>query len=108
MASGHSGSIRVSTNSHPGTESDGRLSEVHQRTFLLTNQGTVVHEFAVGPSDKVDADQIDGKLVVEADEIEGHHVKTVTYTFAGAGPFDFACHAPGHFEAGMRGAIGLK
>ena len=77
-------------------------------TFLLTNQGTVVHEFAVGPSDMVDADQIDGKLVVEADEIEGHHVKSVTYTFAGAGPFDFACHVPGHFEAGMRGSIGLK
>ncbi len=77
-------------------------------TFLLTNEGTAVHEFAVGPSDKVDADEVDGKLVVEADEIDGHHIKTVTYTFDGSGPYAFACHEPGHFEAGMRGAITLR
>jgi uncharacterized cupredoxin-like copper-binding protein len=76
--------------------------------FLLTNEGTAVHEFAVGPSDKVDADEVDGKLVVEADEIDGHHLKTVTYTFDGAGPYSFACHEPGHFEAGMRGTILLR
>jgi uncharacterized cupredoxin-like copper-binding protein len=74
-------------------------------TFLLTNEGTAVHEFAVGPSDKVDADEVDGKLVVEADEIDRHRIKTVTYTFDGPGPYAFACHEPGHFEAGMRGTI---
>ena len=77
-------------------------------TFLVTNEGTAVHEFAVGPSDKVDADEVDGKLVVEADEIDGHHLKTVTYTFDGPGPYAFACHEPGHFEAGMRGTITLR
>jgi uncharacterized cupredoxin-like copper-binding protein len=76
-------------------------------TFLLTNEGTAVHEFAVGPADKVDADEVDGKLVVEADEIDGRHIKTVTYTFDGPGPYGFACHEPGHFEAGMRGSITL-
>jgi len=74
-------------------------------TFLITNVGTVVHEFAVGPAAKVDADEIDGVLVKEADEIEGHHLKTLTYTFDGAGPFAYACHEPGHFEAGMRGTV---
>jgi len=74
-------------------------------TFLLTNEGTAVHEFAVGPSDKVDADEVDGKLVMEADEIDGHHIKTLTYTFDGPGPYSFACHEPGHFEAGMKGTI---
>src|SRR6266498_5396745 len=68
-------------------------------TFLLTNLGTVVHEFAVGPADKVDADEVDGTIVKEADEIDGHHLKTVTYTFDGAGPYSFACHEPGHFES---------
>ncbi len=76
-------------------------------TFLITNDGTATHEFALGPADKVDADQVDGTIVVEADEILEHHVKTVTYTFAGAGPYGFACHEPGHFEAGMKGAIVL-
>lgn len=74
-------------------------------TFLLSNVGKVVHEFALGPVDKVDADQIDGTIVKEADEIEGHHVKTLTYTFDGPGPYGFACHQTGHFEAGMKGTI---
>lgn len=33
--------------------------------------------------------------------------KSLTYTFAGPGPFAFACHAPGHFEAGMAGTIAV-
>ena len=74
-------------------------------TFLVTNAGSVVHEMAIGPADKVDADEIDGVIVMEVDEIESHHLKTVTYTFDGPGPYAFACHEPGHFEAGMRGTI---
>jgi uncharacterized cupredoxin-like copper-binding protein len=31
--------------------------------------------------------------------------KSLTYTFSGSGPFAFACHAPGHYGAGMQGAI---
>ena len=76
-------------------------------TFLLTNLGTATHEFAVGPKDKVDADQLDGTLVKEADGIAGHQVKTLTYTFDGPRPYGFACHEPGHFEAGMKGTIAL-
>lgn len=74
-------------------------------TFLITNVGSAIHEFAVGPADLVDADQIDGVIVKEADEIGEHVVKTVTYTFDGSGPYAFACHEPGHFEAGMRGTV---
>jgi uncharacterized cupredoxin-like copper-binding protein len=73
--------------------------------FLVTNLGTATHEIAIGPADKVDADVIDGKIVVEADEILGHHLKTLIYTFDGPGPYAYACHEPGHFEAGMRGTI---
>ncbi len=74
-------------------------------TFLVSNLGTAVHEFAVGQADKVDADQIDGTIVKEVDEIESHQIKTVTYTFDGPGPYGFACHETGHFEAGMKGMI---
>jgi uncharacterized cupredoxin-like copper-binding protein len=76
--------------------------------FLLTNAGEVTHEFAVGPKDKVDADEVDGVLVVEADEITVHKLKTIDYTFDGTGPYGFACHEPGHFEAGMKGDIVLQ
>lgn len=31
--------------------------------------------------------------------------KGLTYMFSGPAPFAFACHAPGHYEAGMHGTI---
>lgn len=34
--------------------------------------------------------------------------KSLSYTFDGLGPFAFACHAPGHFEAGMKGTITIQ
>jgi uncharacterized cupredoxin-like copper-binding protein len=74
-------------------------------TFIVSNLGTATHEIAIGPADKVDADQIDGTIVKEADEITARHLKALTYTFDGPGPYAYACHEPGHFEAGMRGTI---
>ncbi len=73
--------------------------------FVLTNSGTAVHEFQVGPADKVAADEVDGVIVVEADELDAGSTHAVDYTFDGPGPFAFACHEPGHYEAGMHGTI---
>lgn len=73
--------------------------------FVLTNSGTVVHEFQVGPADKVAADDVDGKIVVEQDALDAGSTHAVDYTFDGTGPFAFACHEPGHYEAGMKGDI---
>ncbi len=75
--------------------------------FVLPNVGKATHEFQVGPAGLVASDTVDGTIVVEVDEIEGGHVKSVTYTFDGTGPYGFACHEPGHFEAGMKGTITL-
>jgi FtsP/CotA-like multicopper oxidase with cupredoxin domain len=33
--------------------------------------------------------------------------KSLTYTFGGSGRFAYACHAPGHYEAGMKGTIAV-
>jgi uncharacterized cupredoxin-like copper-binding protein len=71
-------------------------------TFEVTSIGGLVHEFMVGPADAVAADQ-DGTL--EVADIGMMQTKSVTYTFDGPGPYAFACHAPGHYEAGMRGRI---
>lgn len=76
--------------------------------FVLPNVGSsLTHEFQVGPADRVALDQADGQIVVEADKIEPFHVDYLTYTFGGAGPYAFACHEPGHYEAGMKGVIDL-
>jgi uncharacterized cupredoxin-like copper-binding protein len=71
-------------------------------TFEVTTVGPLVHEFMVGPAEAVAADQ-DG--TPEAADIGMMQTKSVTYTFDGAGPYAFACHAPGHYEAGMKGTI---
>lgn len=89
------------------TPSDVPVAPGETVRFLLTNSGTVEHEFALGPKDKVDADEIDGVIVVEAEGIAAGMTADVVYTFAGAGPFGFACHEPSHFEAGMLGTVTL-
>ena len=71
-------------------------------TFEVTSMGGLTHEFMVGPADAVAADKAG---TPEAADIGMMQTKSVTYTFDGAGPYAFACHAPGHYEAGMRGTI---
>jgi len=73
--------------------------------FILQNTGTVVHEFQVGDADMVAADNVDGAKVVEVDGIDPMHVMTTSYTFAADGNYAYACHEPGHYEAGMHGTI---
>lgn len=76
--------------------------------FVLPNIGrSLTHEFQLGPADRVALDQVDGQIVVEADQIEPGHVAYLTYTFGSVGPYAFACHEPGHYEAGMKGIIDL-
>lgn len=73
-------------------------------TFQVTTMGPLVHEFMVGPADAVAADK-DG--TPEVADIGMMETKSLTYTFDGNGPYAFACHAPGHYEAGMKGTITL-
>ena len=71
-------------------------------TFVLTAMGPTVHEFMVGPADAVAADT---SGTPEIADIAMMQSKSLTYTFDGSGPYAFACHAEGHYEAGMRGTI---
>ena len=71
-------------------------------TFHVTAMGPVTHEFMVGPAAAVAADT---EGTPEVADIGMMQTKSVTYAFTGSGPFAFACHAPGHYEAGMTGTI---
>ncbi len=71
-------------------------------TFEVTTMGPVTHEFMVGPAADVAADT---PGTPEIADIGMMATKSLTYTFTGPGPFAFACHATGHYEAGMRGTI---
>jgi plastocyanin len=71
-------------------------------TFVVTTMGPTAHEFMVGPADAVASDT---PGTPEVADIGMMQAKSLTYTFDGPGPYAFACHAPGHYEAGMRGTI---
>ncbi len=73
-------------------------------TFVVTAVGPTVHEFMVGPADAVAAD---ASGTPEIADIAMMRSESLTYTFDGPGPFAFACHADGHYEAGMHGTITL-
>jgi plastocyanin len=73
-------------------------------TFEITTMGMRSHEFMVGPAANVAADSAG---TPEVADIAMMHTKSLTYTFTGPGPFAFACHARGHFEAGMAGTIAV-
>ena len=71
-------------------------------TFVVTTMGPLAHEFMVGPADAVAADR---EGTPEVADIGMMQTKSLAYTFDGSGPYAYACHAAGHYEAGMRGTI---
>ena len=73
-------------------------------TFVVTTMGPIVHEFMVGPAADVAADKPGTPEIADIGMMDS---ASLTYTFDGPGPFAFACHAPGHFEAGMTGTINV-
>lgn len=80
--------------------------------FVVKNAGTVNHDFAIAPpmmhhggmSMSSDDAHKDALLVIEANELPPGATKTAEVTFAkptAQAPLEFACHTPGHYEAGM-------
>jgi uncharacterized cupredoxin-like copper-binding protein len=50
-------------------------------------------------------------VVVEEDDLSSGATQTVEFTFtetAPAGSLEFACHTPGHYDAGMKLPITVK
>lgn len=74
-------------------------------TFEVTTMGPTSHEFTVGPAAEVAADKAGTPEVADIGMMQ---TKSLTYSFGGSGSFAFACHEPGHYEAGMRGAIVVR
>jgi uncharacterized cupredoxin-like copper-binding protein len=74
-------------------------------TFTVTNAGNDTHEFVIEPAGAVDApleQEANGEDVEsEIEDIGPGQMKTLTWTFAEPGRYQFACHLPGHYEAGM-------
>lgn len=72
--------------------------------FEVTTMGPIVHEFMVGPAADVAADTPGTPEIAELGMMQ---TGSLSFTFDGPGPYAFACHVAGHYEAGMRGTINL-
>jgi uncharacterized cupredoxin-like copper-binding protein len=88
--------------------------------FVVTNEGTVEHEIMIMPplmADQMgmamDMGELDktALVMIEASELPAGATASFDYTFtesASAGSLEFACHTPGHYEAGMKLSIAVK
>jgi uncharacterized cupredoxin-like copper-binding protein len=76
--------------------------------FVVTNQGTVEHEFYIMPPEnaEITQDQVtqDALAGIPAGQLQPGQTATLDYTFTKAAPpgtLEFACHLPVHYESGM-------
>jgi uncharacterized cupredoxin-like copper-binding protein len=83
--------------------------------FIVTNKGTVNHEFRIIPpvSGQVSQDQINTMTLaaIPESQLAPGSTATLDYTFTKAyaeGSLELACHLPGHYEAGMHVPITVK
>ena len=86
-------------------------------TFVVTNRGTVLHEFTLGDAaDQAAHDRemmAAGGMPMPKDEanaigVEPGQTKELVHTFAAAGETLAGCHVIGHYAAGMRAAITIE
>jgi uncharacterized cupredoxin-like copper-binding protein len=89
---------------------DFKAGETVQFTF--TNNGENAHEFVMDTfaSNEEHRGQMQKFPEMEHDNPNAIRLQpgekgTIVWTFANAGAFEFACLIPGHYEAGMNGAL---
>ncbi len=75
--------------------------------FIMVNKGVTQHELMIAPpmTKGMTIEDIDRLQLFEVSEIAAGQTKTTDYIFkesALSGKWEFACHVPGHYEAGMK------
>jgi uncharacterized cupredoxin-like copper-binding protein len=86
-------------------------------TFVVTNEGTVLHEFVLG-DEEVQAEhetemEDEGGMTMAEDEpnaigVEPGETKELTFTFESPGTTFAGCHVVGHYGAGMKSTITVE
>jgi uncharacterized cupredoxin-like copper-binding protein len=84
-------------------------------TFVVTNVGTIEHEFFVG--DEEEQQHHEAEMAAEggmqhdepnAISVEPGATEELTMTFPEAGTTLAGCHVPGHYPAGMKATIVIE
>jgi uncharacterized cupredoxin-like copper-binding protein len=80
--------------------------------FTITNDGEAEHEFVMDTmaNNAKHKEMMEKFPEMEHDDPNAVRLQpgekgTIVWTFANAGTFEFACLIPGHYEAGMHGAL---
>lgn len=111
--------IEITMTDGPGTMTFSpdriQVRKGEQIKFVLKNTGYLPHEFLI------DSFEQNAKHKLEMEEHPGmeHHEPNgrrvdskksdeILWRFTKAGAFEFACLIPGHYEAGMKGAVVVK
>jgi uncharacterized cupredoxin-like copper-binding protein len=80
-----------------------RVGETY--VFAVGNAGQEVHEFVIEPAGKDDEPlkaEVNGKeQESEVEDLAPGETGELEWTFTEPGRYQFACHIPGHYEAGM-------
>jgi uncharacterized cupredoxin-like copper-binding protein len=103
--------VKISVNEYKITSSLTTFKVGVTYHFVVTNNGTAVHELWIMPPPTVNmtADQVQAlkgsALDGTGDSLTPGVTQTMTYQFLKAypaGTLEFACHLPGDYEAGMK------
>ncbi|MBY4677586.1 cupredoxin domain-containing protein [Marinobacterium arenosum] len=83
--------------------------------FIVTNNGRLRHEFAIGDSDEMRRHAQMMREMPDMAHDEGNAVsmapgetQQLIWTFSRPGTFEAACNLPGHYEAGMKATLDVR
>lgn len=82
--------------------------------FQVTNSGQIVHEFVLGDESvqeehEEEMEEMEGDMAMEDDpngvSVEAGDTETLTFRFTEPVELQYACHEPGHYDAGMHAPL---
>ena len=82
--------------------------------FMVINKGELEHEFVLDSHEGVMEHKALMEKMPEMEHDDPNSVRLdpgmdgeVIWKFANAGPFEFACLIPGHYDSGMKGMLNV-
>ena len=94
------------------TPAEVRVKQGETVRFVARNRGKLMHEMVIGTKEELErhAELMRKHPGMEHDEPYMAHVKPggreeIAWTFSKPGTFMYGCLIPGHWDAGMKGAI---
>ena len=81
------------------TTSTFKVGETY--TFNVANAGSLPHEFVIEKAGAVDEPLESDGGEAEIEPFDAGSTQSIDFAFTEAGTYQFACHVPGHYPAGM-------